>query len=128
MTVQFLVRDAASAGEDLTHLMRGSGVAPAGALEPALDAEPVASGSPAPAADATAGSSVGALVFSCNGRGTRMFAAPNHDIGCIQSAFETHVPAAGFLANGEIGPIGGRNFLHGFTASVAVFRPRVPAE
>ena len=37
---------------------------------------------------------------------------------------ESEVPVAGFFAAGEIGPIGGRNFLHGFTASVAVFRPR----
>ena len=104
MTVQFLVRDAATAGEDLTHLMRDSGVAEG---DPAADA-----------------GSIGALVFSCNGRGTRMFTTPNHDIGCVQAAFSARVPAAGFFANGEIGPVGGRNFLHGFTASVAVFRPR----
>lgn len=67
---------------------------------------------------------MGALLFSCNGRGSRMFSTPNHDIGCVQTAFERAVPAAGFFAMGEIGPVGGRNFLHGFTASVAVFRPR----
>lgn len=100
-TVQFLVRDAASAGEDLVALMR----------------ERVGSGSPT-------ASAVGALVFSCNGRGTRMFQKPDHDIGCIQSAFPSPIPASGFFAMGEIGPIGGRNFLHGFTASVAVFRQR----
>ena len=105
-TVQFLVRDAASAGEDLVHLMRER-----------------ASGRPS---DRARPSSTGALVFSCNGRGTRMFPTPNHDIGCVQTAFETRVPAAGFFAMGEIGPVGGRNFLHGFTASVAVFRPRDP--
>lgn len=101
MTVQFLVRDAASAGEDLAHLMR------ARAGGKSLDPE-----------------STGALVFSCNGRGTRMFQKPNHDIGCVQSAFESEIPAAGFFAMGEFGPVGGRNFLHGFTASVAVFRRR----
>jgi small ligand-binding sensory domain FIST len=111
MTVQFLVRDAASAGEDLSHLMRDRGIS---AVPGELPGVPSALGQ----------ASVGALVFSCNGRGTRMFATPNHDIACVQSAFDAHVPAAGFLANGEIGPIGGRNFLHGFTASVAVFRPR----
>jgi small ligand-binding sensory domain FIST len=100
-TVQFLVRDAASAGEDLVSLMR----------------ERVGSAS----VDASA---QGALVFSCNGRGTRMFQKPNHDIGCIQSAFPAQVPASGFLAMGEMGPVGGKNFLHGFTASVAVFRRR----
>jgi small ligand-binding sensory domain FIST len=31
------------------------------------------------------------------------------------------VPLAGAFCAGEIGPVGGRNFLHGFTASVAVF-------
>jgi small ligand-binding sensory domain FIST len=77
-------------------------------------------------ADRARPSSTGALVFSCNGRGTRMFPTPNHDIGCVQTAFETRIPAAGFFAMGEIGPVGGRNFLHGFTASVAVFRPRDP--
>jgi len=100
-TVQFLVRDAASAGEDLVALMRER------------------LGSPSPHAG-----SQGALVFSCNGRGTRMFQKPDHDIGCIQSAFPDRIPASGFFAMGEIGPVGGRNFLHGFTASVAVFRAR----
>lgn len=101
MSVQFLRRDAETAGEDLTHLMRER------------------SGSPQPG-DARQG----AMLFSCNGRGTRLFAAPNHDIGCVQSVFGTPVPAAGFFAAGEIGPIGGRNFVHGFTASVALFRAR----
>jgi small ligand-binding sensory domain FIST len=103
-TVQFLVRDAVTAGEDLLQLVR--------------ERAPMRDG------DRKSPSSMGALVFSCNGRGTRMFSKPNHDIGCVQSAFETSVPAAGFFAMGEIGPVGGRNFLHGFTASVAVFRSR----
>jgi small ligand-binding sensory domain FIST len=104
-TVQFLVRDAASAGEDLMTLMRDRAAAQAGAAT-----EPPASR--------------GALLFSCNGRGTRMFQKPHHDIGCIQSAFAEVVPASGFFAMGEIGPVGGRNFLHGFTASVALFQAR----
>jgi len=53
-----------------------------------------------------------------------MFSKPHHDIGCIQSAFAEIVPASGFFAMGEIGPVGGRNFLHGFTASVALFQAR----
>jgi len=101
MTVQFLVRDARTAGEDLVHLMRERSVGGTGSPE-----------------------SQGALLFSCNGRGTRMFGSPNHDIGCVQSAFGKPVPAAGFFAAGEIGPVGGRNFVHGFTASVALFRSR----
>ena len=101
MTVQFLVRDAQSAGEDLVHLMRERSEGGARKAE-----------------------SQGALLFSCNGRGTRMFGSANHDIGCVQSVFDKPVPAAGFFAAGEIGPVGGRNFVHGFTASVALFRSR----
>lgn len=102
-TVQWLVRDAASAGEDLRSLIatRGAGVR-----------------------DAAGKSSAGALLFSCNGRGTRMFGKPDHDASCVLAGLETEVPLAGFFAAGEIGPVGGRNFLHGFTASVALFRPR----
>jgi small ligand-binding sensory domain FIST len=62
----------------------------------------------------------GALVFSCNGRGQGMFGARDHDARLIQSELGG-VPAAGFFAAGEIGPVGGRSFLHGFTATLAVF-------
>jgi small ligand-binding sensory domain FIST len=103
-TVQFLVRDAASAGEDLEQLMLSQG---GGAL--ASSDEP---------------GSVGALLFTCNGRGRRMFDVPNHDIDCVRRSLVRAVPVAGFFAQGELGPVGGRNFLHGYTASVAVFRPR----
>ena len=103
-TVQLLVRDAQSAGEDLRLLMARQG---GGAL-----------GEEAHRA--------GALIFSCNGRGSRMFDVPDHDIGCVREGLNAEVPVAGFFAAGEIGPVGGRNFLHGFTASVAVFRSRTP--
>jgi len=66
----------------------------------------------------------GALLFSCNGRGTRMFGKPDHDTSCVRAGLKGDVPLAGFFAAGEIGPVGGRNFLHGFTASVALFRAR----
>lgn len=62
----------------------------------------------------------GALVFSCNGRGIGMFGIADHDAEVIQRELDG-APAAGFFAAGEIGPIGGRSFLHGFTATVAVF-------
>jgi small ligand-binding sensory domain FIST len=88
-TVQFQVRDAASADEDLRALLAGSG------------------------GDA-------ALLFTCNGRGRQMFADPNHDAGAVEELLGP-VPLAGAFCAGEIGPIGGRNFLHSFTASVAVF-------
>ncbi len=62
----------------------------------------------------------GALVFSCNGRGHGMFGTPDHDANVVQDELRG-VPAAGFFAAGEIGPVGGRSFLHGFTATLAVF-------
>ncbi|MBI5304336.1 MAG: FIST C-terminal domain-containing protein [Chloroflexi bacterium] len=67
----------------------------------------------------------GALVFSCNGRGTRLYPHPNGDIQTIQSVLGG-VNLAGFFCAGEIGPIGGKNFLHGQTASIALFRPANP--
>src|SRR6476661_4161955 len=62
----------------------------------------------------------GALVFTCNGRGVGMFGSPDHDATAVEEAFGP-VPAAGFFCAGEIGPVGPRNFLHGFTATMAVF-------
>jgi small ligand-binding sensory domain FIST len=62
----------------------------------------------------------GALVFSCNGRGQSMFGARDHDAALVQDELGAP-PAAGFFAAGEIGPVGGRSFLHGFTATLAVF-------
>ena len=62
----------------------------------------------------------GALVFSCNGRGRSMFGACDHDAAMVHDELGGP-PAAGFFAAGEIGPVGGRSFLHGFTATVAVF-------
>ena len=62
----------------------------------------------------------GALMFTCNGRGRNMFGMPDHDAGALDEVLEG-APAAGFFAAGEIGPVGGDNFLHGFTATVAVF-------
>jgi small ligand-binding sensory domain FIST len=94
-TVRLQVRDAASADEDL----RGALRAQAQALGP----------------DGAAG----ALLFTCNGRGSHMFDVPDHDAGAIEDALGA--PTAGFFCAGEIGPVGGRNFLHGFTATMAVF-------
>ena len=62
----------------------------------------------------------GALLFSCNGRGTRLFPQPHHDVAAIEQTFG-RIPIAGFFAAGEMGPIGGKSFLHGFTASIALF-------
>jgi small ligand-binding sensory domain FIST len=94
-TVRMHVRDGASADEDLRE-----------ALDLLVD------GLASPAA--------GALLFTCNGRGSHMFAAPNHDAAALETALGA-VPAAGFFCAGEIGPVGDRNFVHGFTATLAVF-------
>lgn len=93
-TVQFHVRDAATADEDLRLLLQGHKAAP-------------------PA---------GGLLFSCNGRGTRMFEQPGHDILAAGREMPD-TPIAGFFAGGELGPIGGKNFIHGHTASFALFGP-----
>jgi len=102
-TVQFLVRDAASASADLEFLLNTR----------ETRAEP--GGSPAPR---------GALLFSCNGRGRRMFGEDDHDASRVLAALGTNVPLAGFFAMGEVGPVGQENHLHGFTASVAWVRRR----
>jgi small ligand-binding sensory domain FIST len=94
-TVQFHVRDAATADEDLQLMLEVQKV----------------DDSPA-----------GALLFSCNGRGTRLFEETCHDIGVARRAMPT-TAVAGFFAAGEIGPVGGKNFIHGHTASFALFRP-----
>ena len=62
----------------------------------------------------------GALVFACNGRGQQMFGACDHDATAVEAELGG-APTAGFFAAGEIGPVGGRSFLHAFTATVAVF-------
>jgi small ligand-binding sensory domain FIST len=95
-TVQFHVRDAATADEDLRSLLiHERRTRPEAGI-------------------------AGALLFTCNGRGLRLFPEPNHDIAAIHELLGP-VPVAGFFAMGEIGPVGGQNFVHGFTASIALF-------
>lgn len=94
-TVQFHVRDAEAADEELRELL----------------------------ADRRAD---GVLLFTCNGRGSRLFAKPDHDAGVIGDLMGDP-PITGFFAAGELGPVGGRNFVHGFTASMALFEERTPA-
>jgi small ligand-binding sensory domain FIST len=62
------------------------------------------------------------MLFSCTGRGSRMFGVPNHDARVIEETIG-RMPMGGFLGNGEIGPVGGRNYLHGYTAATAFFYP-----
>jgi len=91
-TVQFHVRDADTADEDIHALL-------------------------APHADKGVR---GAMLFGCNGRGTRMWPEPGHDASAVRSVLG-EVPLAGFFCGGEFGPVGGKNFIHGFTASIALF-------
>ena len=95
-TLQFHVRDAESADQDLQRIL-GTETAALGGQRPA-----------------------GALLFTCNGRGVRLFPEPNHDTGLIAEVLGG-IPVAGFFCAGELGPVGGRNYLHTFTASIAVF-------
>ncbi len=67
--------------------------------------------------------SAGALLFSCLGRGRQLYGRPDHDT----DVFRRHlgdVPLGGFFCNGEIGPVHGQTFLHGYTSSFGLFRPR----
>jgi small ligand-binding sensory domain FIST len=61
-----------------------------------------------------------ALVFSCNGRGRNMFPQPDHDAGAVARLLGSDA-VAGCFCQGELGPVGGRTFVHGFTASVALW-------
>jgi small ligand-binding sensory domain FIST len=95
-TVQFHVRDARSADEDLRRTLERE--------RSALGVRRAA----------------GALLFTCNGRGSRMFDEPDHDAGLLAEVLG-EIPVAGFFCAGELGPVGGQNFLHTFTASIALF-------
>lgn len=63
-----------------------------------------------------------ALLFTCNGRGRHLFGIPDHDAGVVSGSLDG-APLAGMFCAGELGPVGGRSFLHGFTASVVLLRP-----
>ncbi|GMU32455.1 MAG: FIST C-terminal domain-containing protein [Planctomycetia bacterium] len=95
-TIQFQVRDSKSADEEMRDL-----------LTEEIAAMPTPPG--------------GGLLFTCNGRGARMFGKPDHDIGLVNSIAKD-CQVAGFFAAGEIGPVGNRTFIHGFTSSLILFR------
>ncbi|CAN5758769.1 FIST C-terminal domain-containing protein [soil metagenome] len=94
-TLHFHLRDAATASLDLTLMLTGA-LAGLGSREP-----------------------VAGLIYSCNGRGVTMFGVPDHDAGELARRFGD-LPHAGIIAAGEIGPVGKRTFLHGFTASMGI--------
>ncbi|MBC8096352.1 MAG: FIST C-terminal domain-containing protein [Akkermansiaceae bacterium] len=95
-TVQFQRRSAAAAMEDMEELLDRAGKK--------LDRAVV----------------YGGCLCSCNGRGENLFGRPNHDARSVQDQFGP-IGLTGFFCNGEIGPIGEKSFLHGFTASLALF-------
>jgi small ligand-binding sensory domain FIST len=64
-----------------------------------------------------------ALLFACNGRGTNMYPEADHDAGAVADELGP-IPLAGMFCSGEIGPVGGRTFLHGFTATMALLVSR----
>jgi len=66
-----------------------------------------------------------ALLFTCNGRGTRLFDVADHDASVVGRMLGP-VPLGGMFAAGEFGPVGGDNFVHSFAASLALFRSRRP--
>lgn len=95
-TVQFQRRDASAANEDMAELLSR-------------------------AKQKLAGQTIyGACLCSCNGRGQNLFGKPNHDAEMVQRQFGP-LGLAGFFCNGEIGPVGEKNFLHGYTASLTLF-------
>lgn len=65
----------------------------------------------------------GALLFSCLGRGSYLYGAPNHDSNLFQAKMGS-VPLAGFFCNGEIGPVSGQTFVHGYTSCFGLFFPK----
>ncbi len=65
----------------------------------------------------------GALLFSCLGRGEHLYGEPNHDSGIFHEKLG-QVPLGGFFCNGEIGPVSGTTFLHGYTSSFGIFRSK----
>jgi small ligand-binding sensory domain FIST len=100
--VQFHLRDAQTSSEDLDAVLARyrSGGAAAG-----------------PA---------GALMFSCLGRGQHLYGTPDHDTNLVQRHLGP-LPMGGFFCNGEIGPVNGQTYLHGYTSSIGVFRGRARA-
>jgi small ligand-binding sensory domain FIST len=101
MRLRFHVRDAQTSAEDLHTMLKS--------YEKTLP-----------------GSVSGALLFSCLGRGVGLYGLPNFDTSVFRE-YLGDVPVGGFFCNGEIGPVSGATFLHGYTSSFGLFRPRTPA-
>ncbi|MEO1696082.1 MAG: FIST N-terminal domain-containing protein [Planctomycetota bacterium] len=99
VTLRIMVRDAASASSELDAVLKS-------------------------ARESEAERAFGGLLVTCNGRGRGMFERENADAELFARHFGSGFPLAGFSASGEIGPVGRTPFLHGFTASGALFTTR----
>lgn len=97
--VQFHLRDAETSAEDLVAVLERY------------------------AGDNRENQAQGALLFSCLGRGQYLYGKPNHDSEVFRDKLG-QVPLGGFFCNGEIGPVSGTTFLHGYTSSFGIFRAR----
>jgi small ligand-binding sensory domain FIST len=106
-TVQFHLRDAETSSDDLRQLLHN--YKQVGKEGKSL------------------GQASGALLFSCLGRGRHLYGTPNHDSNCFRE-YLGEVPLGGFFCNGEIGPVGGTTFLHGYTSSFGIFREKVASQ
>lgn len=102
-TIQFHLRDAAKSSDDLRAM-----------LKEYTDRAP------------RENRLAGALLFSCLGRGRYLYGHANHDSNSFRE-YLGEIPLAGFFSNGEIGPVGGTTFLHGYTSSFGLFRPKTSA-
>ena len=65
------------------------------------------------------------LLFACSGRGSLLFGSKGHDAGLLEEILGAHA-SAGFFCNGEIGPLGERNFIHTYSATCALFFEEEP--
>lgn len=63
----------------------------------------------------------GALLFTCLGRGKHLYGTANHDTAMF-AAHLGDIPVGGFFCNGEIGPVAGATYVHGYTSSFGLFR------
>ncbi|MEN9222425.1 MAG: FIST C-terminal domain-containing protein, partial [Thermostichus sp. BF3_bins_97] len=110
-TVQFHLRDAQTSAEDLRWALSRYG-AEHDLRQSLPQAHP-----PEPSPDPC-----GALMFSCLGRGQGLYGTPDFDSQQFRELLG-ELPLGGFFCNGEIGPVGGSTFLHGYTSCFGIFRP-----
>lgn len=98
-TVQFHLRDASTSAEDLRFMLKRY------------------------CESNKQDQAAGALLFSCLGRGKYLYGQSNYDSDCLRE-YLGDIPVGGFFCNGEIGPVGGTTFLHGYTSSFGIFRAK----